>query len=289
MKISEIRNGNMNNVYLFEINDNKYIIRESIFDNIFECKVLNILKEININCPKIITNFKLDNKYIILYKYLEGQCPTKTNNKFYINLAKLLNKLHSIPYSFTKEDYLLNEENQEKLHNYYLKTINSKYLFNDKAFIKEIYNNISNLNLDIFDKCIIHSDIKKENMIQNKRNIYLIDFGNCYIGTRLIDIIRVIMWFFIKNDDYNYKQIELFIKEYFTDNQLTELEMQNINELIIYCILYNLLKDIALYEDGVLKAEYIENNSLNWLNALKEKGKLLKIGELIKNAKRFTK
>jgi len=157
-------------------------------------------------------------------------------------------------------------------------------IIKDLDYITEIYAEVSKLNLDKFDKCLIHSDVKKENIIQNNEKLFLIDFGNCYIGSRLIDIIRVIMWFFIKDENYDYNKIKVFIDTYFKDNNLTVIERENINDLIQYCLLYNLLKDISLNEDKILVFEYIENNSLKWLNALKDREKILKIGELIKNA-----
>ena len=57
MKIEEIKNGNMNEVYLLTTDEDKYIVRTSDFDNSFECKVLKILEKHSFNCPKIITNF----------------------------------------------------------------------------------------------------------------------------------------------------------------------------------------------------------------------------------------
>lgn len=284
MKISEIKNGNMNKIYLVETESKKYIVRTSDFNNEFECKVLNILKYYDYKCPQIITNFELDGKYIMLYEYLEGDNPRAFDDNFFIKLAGLLVQLHAINVDFAKEEYISNEENLEKLNSYYEKALQSRYLKNDIDYVKVLYDEVSNVDLEQFKKCIIHSDVKKENMIQDGNNLFLIDFGNCYLGSRLIDVIRVIMWFFIKSHNYDYRQIELFISTYFRNNQLTEIEMANIDALIKYCITYNLLKDVSLNEDGVLTDYYIENNSLNWLRELKEEEKILKIGELFKNA-----
>ena len=90
---------------------------------------------------------------------------------------------------------LLNEESQSKLCEYYNKAIKSKYLLNELDLINKIYNEVLNLEPDVFKKCIIHSDVKRENMLQNQDKLFLIDLGNCYIGSRLIDAIRVIMYF----------------------------------------------------------------------------------------------
>ena len=284
MKINEIKNGNINKIYLLEVDNNKYIIRISNFDNSFECKVLELLKKYEYNCPKIITSFELNGKYIMIYRYLEGNNPNEFNDKFFISLAQLLRKLHSINCDFSGDEYILNEESQSKLCEYYNKAIKSKYLLNELDLINKIYNEVLNLELDGFKKCIIHSDVKRENTLQNQDELFLIDFGNCYIGSRLIDIVRVIMWFFIKNQNYDYRQIQLFINSYFDDNNLTPVEKNGVDKLFVYCVLYNLLKDISLNEDGVLTAEYIENNSLSWLESLKNKEKILKIGGMVKNA-----
>lgn len=285
MNFIDIRNGNMNKVYLLEVdNDNKYIIRTSLFDNNFECKVLYLLKKTNFKCPNIITNFEIEDKKIIIYRYIDGDNPKKFDNDFYIRLAQLLKKLHQIDNDFKDNEYAQNEENKFKLAEYYNKAINSKYLSDSLDLINENYKYAMDVNLNELDKCIIHSDIKRENMIENGRDLYLIDFGNCYVGNRLIDIIRVIMWFFIKDDNYDMEKIKLFIDSYFDDKKLTNKEIDNIDKMIIYCILYNLLKDISLNEDNILSSEYIESNSLNWVRALKNKEKVLKIGELIKNA-----
>jgi len=274
----------MNKIYLVEIEDKKYIVRTSDFNNEFECKVLELLKGTNFNCPQIITHFELNGKYIMLYEYLEGDNPKTFDDNFFIGLAEQLKKLHSIDAKYQKEEYISNEENLEKLKSYYEKALKSSYLKDNIEFVKILYNEIQNINLEVFKKCIVHSDLKKENMIQNESDLFLIDFGNCYYGNRLIDVIRIIMWFFIKEHNYDYRKIKVFITNYLCNNPLTEEEKKNIDLLIEYCILYNLLKDISLNEDGILTNYYIENNSLNWLDELKEKEKIMRIGELFKNA-----
>ena len=97
------------------------------------------------------------------------------------------------------------------------------------------------------------------------------------------------MWFFIKNENYDYKQMNLFANSYFSAKGLNKNETEIIDELLIFCILYNLLKDVYLNGKGILTANYVENNSLKWLTALKDQDRILKIGEVIKNAKGFAK
>lgn len=285
MKISKINNGNMNNVFILELDDNKYIIRMSEFDNDFECKILKLLEEHNIDSPRLLTNFKLGSRNIVICKYIEGENPTIYNDLFFEKLANSLRKLHSIQCKYEPTEYANNEETLNKLKKYYNLSITSKYLKDETEFIDKKYKEIEKLNLNSLPKNIIHSDIKKENLLVNDNEVHLIDFGNVYVGNRLIDLIRVIMWFFIKNNNYDFDSIEKFVLQYFKENSnLLEIEKSNVTILIKYCILYNLLKDVYLYENNILNSNYIENNSLIWLDALKNEKKLIKIGEAFKNA-----
>lgn len=284
MKISRIENGNMNDVYLVKLNDNKYIVRTSLFDNTFECKVLNKLKKENIKCPTIITNFKENDRFVMICNYIDGSNPSQMDDEFYKNLANCIKGLHQIRINFKQKEYFSNEETLDKLDEYYQKAINSKYLKDDIEVVNRMYSSVKNLKLSQFKKCIVHSDIKRENIIQNGSDVYLIDFGNCYVGSRLIDVIRTIMWFFISKNNYNYGQIKIFIDVYFFDFKLSKYEKTNFNKLFDYCLLYNLLKDIFLYENCILKKEYIENNSLIWLDTIKNMNKVNKIKEMIINA-----
>lgn len=285
MKISKINNGNMNNVFILELDDNKYIIRMSEFDNDFECEILKLLEKYNIDSPRLLTNFKLKSKNIMICKYIEGDNPSVYNEIFFEKLAEALSKLHSIPCKYEQVDYKDNEESLLKLKEYYDLSITSKYLKEDKELINKIYQEVESLNLNILPKNIIHSDIKKENLLVNDNELYLIDFGNVYVGNRLIDLIRVIMWFFIKNNNYDFNGMKSFILQYLKKGlHLNQVEKSSVNLLIKYCILYNLLKDVYLYEKNILNNNYIENNSLIWLNALKNEKKLMKIGEVFENA-----
>ena len=284
MKIKEIKNGNINKVYILKNSHNSFIIRTSNFTNTFECKVLKLLNDYHFASPHFITNFIANDNNIVIYDYIDGKNPKKINNIFLINLATTLKKLHLINCDFEQIEYDYNEENEKKLKEYYKDTLKSKFLSNDREFINYLYNDVQNINFDNLNKCLIHSDIKRENVVVQDNRIFLIDFGNAYIGSRLIDIIRVIMWFFIKDKNYNYEKIYIFINTYFTNNNITNEEKDIFSKLLKYCLLYNLLKDISLYNKGILEKKYIKKNTLKWLEALKDENRLLKIEEMIKNA-----
>ena len=111
MKIKEIKNGNINKVYILKNSHNSFIIRTSNFTNTFECKVLKLLNDYHFASPHFITNFIANDNNIVIYDYIDGKNPKKINNIFLINLANTLKKLHLINCDFEQIEYDYNEKN----------------------------------------------------------------------------------------------------------------------------------------------------------------------------------
>ena len=290
LKVITLGNGNINNVYKISFENRDYVLRISNYDNNFESMVLKQLKTESINCPNIIESFSTNNKYIMVCDYINGKCPDQVDILTMKKIISEVKKLHKIKFKY-KNSENVNKESIEKLKEYYNIAIKSEYLDKDRVFLSDCIKEIEDkLKLDKLSTNIVHSDIKSENIIVNDDDVYLIDFGNAYIGNRLIDVIRIIMWFFIRYDNYDFDEIQEMINTYFANNEkLTVEELENIDKLLEFCLLYNLLKDIYLFENNILKKEYIESCSLKWLKALKNNEKLENILGVFKNAKRFTK
>ncbi len=290
LKVMRLGNSNINNVYKISFENRDYVLRISNYDNRFESAVLKQLKTENINCPNIIETFSTDNKYIIICDYINGQCPEEIDMLTMEKLILEVKKLHKIKFKYENGENI-NCENIDKLKEYYNVAIESEYLNKDKDFISDCIRRVDDkLRLDTLSTNIVHSDIKPENIMVDDNEVYLIDFGNAYIGNRLIDIIRIVMWFFMRYDNYDLEKIQKVINMYFNNNdKLTTEELDSIDELLKFCLLYNLLKDIYLFENNVLKKEYIESCSLKWLEALKNNEELENIVGVFKNVKRFTK
>lgn len=290
LKVMRLGNSNINNVYKISFENRDYVLRISNYDNRFESAVLKQLKTENINCPNIIETFSTDNKYIMICDYINGQCPDEIDMLTMDKLILEVKKLHKIKFKY-ENDENINCESIDKLKEYYNVAIESEYLNKDKDFISDCIRRVDDkLRLDTLSTNIVHSDIKPENIMVDDNEVYLIDFGNAYIGNRLIDIIRIVMWFFMRYDNYDLEKIQKVINMYFNNNdKLTTEELDSIDELLEFCLLYNLLKDIYLFENNVLKKEYIESCSLKWLEALKNNEELENIVGVFKNVKRFTK
>lgn len=191
--IKKIENGNLNDVYKLVINNKKYILRMTEFNNDCEINTLLILKKYNLNVPNLLAHFSVYNKNVMLLDYIEGSNPLEIDIKFITELLKQLKKLHNIPYEDLEEKSINTIENFERLSKYYVVSKESNFLKQKIHLINSILEDVKDIPFDKMPKCIVHSDIKKENVLVNNNTVYIIDFGNSYIGNRLIDLVRIIM------------------------------------------------------------------------------------------------
>lgn len=280
MIINEIKNGNLNKVYLIEDNDDKFILRISDFDTTFENKVLDLLNDNEFSAPKKIVNFRCNDKNIMLCRYIEGDNPTTINVNIMEKIGFLLKKLHQIECDFNYNEYVDNLESFDKLLFYYEQIVNSKYIINDKELIEKKIISLKDFSFDDLPKSLLHSDLKKENIIVIDDKVNFIDFGNAYVGPRVIDLIRVAMWFFIKEKKYD---IELLRKMILAYDGISLLEKQTIDKMFDYCLLYNYVKDVYLCENNYLPDSYILSNDIFWLEALKGNNELDEIKNVFKS------
>ncbi len=284
--IKEIENGNLNDVYLLIINNNKFIIRVSQNINSFEVNALKCLNKDNLNIPLLLGNMEYNDKFITILKYIDGIEPNELNYQQLESLAVLVKRINNIIIDDLKNADNQPIENIEKLKDYFNVSKNSEYLKAYKSYFSVMINLFSTIQFNKLGYSLIHSDIKKTNMLVNGIDVYLIDFGNCYLGSRIIEIVRIIMWLFLKDGLYDFDKISFFVKKYFEDNQITEDEEENLSLLIRFCLSYNVIKDVYLYENRQLDKQYIELNDLKWIEILKNEQLLNKIEEVIKNVSR---
>lgn len=284
--IRKIENGNLNDVYLLEIDNNKFIIRSSKNINNFEVEVLKKLNKYNLQVPVLLSDLIYNKRYVTILQYIEGEEPKELNYNQLEKLATLIRKIHNIPIDELKNNKNQPVESLNILMGYFEEIKNSFYLKRDSEYILKYINTFSKIEFNKLEKYIIHGDIKKNNMLIDKDKVYLIDFGNCYLGNRMIELIRVIMWLFLKDADLDFNKISFFIHCYFKNNDITEIELKNLHLLIRYSLVFNIVKDIYLYENGELDEKYIKSNDLKWIEILKDKVLLNKVEEVIKNVSR---
>lgn len=190
MNLEEIKNGNLNKVLKMKLNNKLYIIRSSDFDNIFESNILKILEKCKLNSPRLKTNFIFENKYIMVCDYIKGDNPVDYDYNFFEKLMFEVKKLHNTKIEHIKYNND-NDENIENLKMYYNDCINSKFLREDKDFLSEVLSQIDeNLQFNQLSRVLIHSDIKKENVLVNDKEVYLIDFEIVILVTELLILLE---------------------------------------------------------------------------------------------------
>lgn len=197
IKIPLIKLGGLNNSnYLFELENEKYVLRIPSKDNnnnfYYENEVLKLIKNLNIS-PEIIYHNK--NNGILLSKYIES-------NKFDINfynsstfINSIVSKLHILhnqksanyfnPFNeiYKNIDFLLSI-NFDFNHDIYILINKLKYL--EKELTKKIH----------YGLC--HNDLNTSNILYCDDLVYLIDFEFSGMGDIFFDLASI-SWFLKDN------------------------------------------------------------------------------------------
>ena len=195
------------NVYDVKTSDNKYIAKIYYDKEKAESMVnlYNSLKDLYI--PKIIITkdkkhlLEVDNKYIIIYSFLEGKQVSnylKENNNIYCErvvklIAKELRKFH---------DLTLNK-------NYNLQKI-------------DFANNLER-------QSVLHFDLTKENIFIKDNTIGFIDFDDAKYGDSVCYIAILLSFLFVsKKRGIDKDSIKIFLDSYYVENE-EELKKKELN------------------------------------------------------------
>lgn len=185
------------NVYIVK---NKFVVK--IYDDLNHVKSMikihNLLDENKINAPKIIVNKfgdgyseLLDNKYIVVYTFIDGQPITWDKNTGRLNedtiksIANILKKIHSI-------------------------TRNMELPLQRVEFEKSSE-----------DCSLLHFDLTKNNIfINSKKEITVIDFDDAKYGNSICDIaIFISNLFFSKTRGVDLDGMKIFLNEYYNNDE----------------------------------------------------------------------
>lgn len=201
------------NVYII---DNKYVIKiyESINKVNAMTKLHTYLKNNGVNIPSIIKTesnedyIDLDNKYIVLYTFLNGEKIGKwfkEDNEIIKTIAKELRKIHDL----TTGDNIFN--------------------LNDVPF---------QINDSLKRKSILHFDLTKDNIFSENRKIGFIDFDDAKYGPSVVDVAIICSLLFItKKDGVELDKIKLFINTYY-ENSIDNEEIKYIKEIALAWVKY---------------------------------------------------
>ncbi len=217
VKFSFLASGNHNDNYAIQTKRKKYVLRienNPQFKNLK--KEYNLLKSLKSGLgPKV---YFLDKSHKIIphdyfiEEFVEGKHPKKLNDKFIILMAKWLKKLHQQKKPCKKHSML-------RAIKPYFRNVNN----HRNAIPLEISNNIDSLfqrvtvfckkNDEIFadrkEACLLHSDLSRENIIYDGKNIRLLDWEFSRYNFPEWDFV-----YFIQSLRLSPKQKELFLKTY---------------------------------------------------------------------------
>ena len=214
IKIEKSIESTIGNVHIVYTKEKKYILK--IYEDLSHVTSMILLHDdlINkINIPKVIKNKKNsgysileDNKYVVLYSFLDGVQIGKEFNKLSNDIVKQL---------ATEIRYL---------HN--LTSNKNKYNLKEIPFCKNKTDR----------KSLLHFDLTKNNIFFNKENnkIGFIDFDDAKYGPSICDIaITICLLFISKKRGIDTEGVKLFIDSYYNnDNDLKEEEIKYINEFV---------------------------------------------------------
>ena len=196
--------------------DSPYLFYRFMY--IIAIKIHNLLNENKINVPKIIVNKfgngyseLLDNKYIVVYTFIDGN-----------------------PIDWNKNTGRLNEDTIKSIAD----------------ILKKIHNITKNMELPLqrvkFDErnencSLLHFDLTKNNIfINSKKEIAIIDFDDAKYGNSICDIaIFIANLFFSKTRGVDLVGMKIFLNEYYNnDTQNISSKITEIKEYAINWIDY---------------------------------------------------
>ncbi|MBI2661982.1 phosphotransferase [Candidatus Woesearchaeota archaeon] len=217
IKFSFLARGNHNDNYSIETNRGKYVLRienNPLFKNLK--KEYNLLKSLKPELgPKVYFLDKshkvIPNDYFV-EEFVEGKYPHKLNDKFIILIAKWLKKLHRQKKACKRHSML-------KAIKPYFRNVNN----HKNGITSKIVNQIDSLfervtafckkNDGIFayrkEACLLHSDLSRENIIYNGKEIRLLDWEFSRYHFPEWDLV-----YFMQSLELNSKQKDLFLKTY---------------------------------------------------------------------------
>lgn len=191
-EIKKLGNSYSSNVYLVNLNNNKYIFKllKSDEKRKVEAEALRHLNKY-MSVPKLIETGTYEDIYYNLMEFIDGisyedKDAKKLRKKELITIGKILSNLHSVQL-INNDDYwyeylIWRIENAYKVLNGYLKENEDIYL----SLIEELNNYIK----DNYSLVTLHMDFRPGNLIIGDK-FYLIDFESVKNGDPVFDFIKI--------------------------------------------------------------------------------------------------
>jgi Ser/Thr protein kinase RdoA (MazF antagonist) len=170
------------------------------------------------NTPEIIKTqsnqsyIAIGNKFAYILEYIDGRNP-KSTIKNWSALGELIAELHRLDNYPNKTSFTFENEKPKLIENA------DKYPFREKYL--KLVNNLPNF--DALPQSLIHTDIGLHNSIQNEDGfIILIDWDDCGVGTRVLDLGFPLISQFLNSDlVFEKEKAGAFYRAYVGKNSIT--------------------------------------------------------------------
>ncbi len=237
------------NVEIAYINNKKCVIKTLKDSDILkrEYSVMKFIEPFNVS-PKIY-EFK-DNK--IIEEYIDGESLFNVDNKLIIELADRIDLFHKLKLSkgmkeALKDDYTHNDKYQPlKLFQFITSNIASCVDYEKLNHLFIMYEKyLENIN---YKMGLVHGDLTPNNIILNKKGIFIIDWTDSRYDILSCDISQLFYAFNLSE-----QQKQLFLERYqanYVDN--TILEMHNL--LLLLFDLSDIFRKEGRVDDKIIEA-----------------------------------
>ncbi|MFA4833530.1 MAG: phosphotransferase [Patescibacteria group bacterium] len=235
-----------------KLSNKKNIISKSETSLRYEISLLGTLKDLPVpHYLKSVNNKfieKFGDRWLTVNKYIEGKNPKTITPAMARQLGSFLGSFHRKGRNFKKiikqrrKFYDLNPKVMREMHSSVKRQKNKKL----RAVVEEVKAGvIENFPPPKLPTGPIHVDIKPENELFFKGKLTgIVDFGNFYIGTLMVDLGKTIMWNCCRNKKIDKKLLKEFIKGYGSKRKLGLKETLYLKKSILYAIYSHIWVDL---------------------------------------------
>ncbi|MDD5489487.1 MAG: phosphotransferase [Candidatus Moranbacteria bacterium] len=234
------------------LSDKKDIVSKSKESLQYEIDLLNVVKGLPVPvyrsslCGNFIEKFGRD--WVTVYDFIPGKSPRRITAQMALELGKFLGEFHKRGRKF-KEDlksrrrfYDLNPKVVKKMNPFARSQKNSVL----KSVVERIKKGVEeNRPSSKLPRGPIHVDIGHANeLFQGNKLTGIIDFGNFYIDTLMIDVGKTVMWNCCPNKKINPQLLKEFIAGYNSRRKLNKDERAYLKKAVLFAIYSHIWVDL---------------------------------------------
>ena len=234
------------------LSDKKDIVSKSKESLRYEIDMLNAIKGLPVPVYRLSMggNYieKFGRDWITVYDFIPGKSPKKITVPMAYELGKFLGEFHRRGQKFKKDlssrrkYYDLNPSVMKKMKPFAYKQTNPKL----KSVVQEIEEGVENNQPPVkLPRSPIHVDLYSKNeLFEGNKLTGIIDFGNFYIGPRMVDVGKTVMWNLCPNKKLDKNLFKNFIAGYTSKRKFNKTEQAYLRKAILYAIYSHIWVDL---------------------------------------------